>query len=102
MVGAGAQHLSATAVAGRHSVMGARTGVTAIVRQAGVRGLWMLSRRVDGLPMAARKVARSVGRDDVELRITGTEDGPRAVVLDAAGTTVQLMDHLPAPRRSAI
>ncbi|UEJ81390.1 hypothetical protein Bra3105_11105 [Brachybacterium halotolerans subsp. kimchii] len=52
---------------------------------------------VEGLPVAARKVARSVGRDDVELRITGTEDGPRAVVLDAAVTTVQLMDHLPAP-----
>ncbi|UQN28727.1 hypothetical protein [Brachybacterium kimchii] len=53
--------------------------------------------RAEGLPGAARKLARSVGRRDVQLRITGSEGEPRALVLEVGQERVQLMDRLPAP-----
>lgn len=53
--------------------------------------------RAEGLPGAARKLARSVGRRDVQLRITGSDGEPRALVLEVGQERVQLMDRLPAP-----
>ncbi|WP_152353972.1 hypothetical protein [Brachybacterium subflavum] len=51
----------------------------------------------EGLPTAARKLARSVGRDDVELRITEVDGEERALILDVGGRRTRLMDRLPAP-----
>jgi hypothetical protein len=50
---------------------------------------------VEELPAVARKIAESVGRTDVELRLTGEEDGRCAVVLEVAGETVRLVEDLP-------